>query len=369
MSTEPRELPSGKWQGIARHPSGRRATKTFALKRQAAKWAADTEAEWRRVGFRDPRAGRVTMTEWHARYRAGRIAERTTLAREEQVWRLHVEPAWASWPLDTITRMEVQSWAARMLAADVGVRTVHQAVGLLSALVQAALDEDPPLLAGRNPCRGVAAALPPATQRPPTWYTVEQVEAILRQLGEPYRTLVDFACTTGLRFGELAGLQSQHLDLPRQIVHVHSVLERDGTLREYPKSRMSRRAVPVPPHLAERMRTLEAAGGHVFRRPDGEPLEYYRTRSAWERAIAAAGVPAYSWHATRHTAASWLVQAGVDLYRVQAILGHESHVTTRRYAHLAPDAHDVVIEVWKSLRARSAHEGMEPSASVVRLRE
>jgi integrase len=41
----------------------------------------------------------------------------------------------------------------------------------------------------------------------------------------------------------------------------------------------------------------------------------------------------------RHTAASWLVQDGVPLYDVQALLGHESFATTQRYSYLAPDAH------------------------------
>jgi site-specific recombinase XerD len=46
----------------------------------------------------------------------------------------------------------------------------------------------------------------------------------------------------------------------------------------------------------------------------------------------------------RHTAASWLVQDGVPLLDVQALLGHEDYAATQRYAHLAPDAHGKVIE-------------------------
>jgi integrase len=48
------------------------------------------------------------------------------------------------------------------------------------------------------------------------------------------------------------------------------------------------------------------------------------------------GVPEASFHALRHTAASWLVQKGADLYAVGQILGHKTPRMTQRYAHLSP---------------------------------
>jgi site-specific recombinase XerD len=69
----------------------------------------------------------------------------------------------------------------------------------------------------------------------------------------------------------------------------------------------------------------------------------------------------------RHTAASWLVQDGVPLYDVQALLGHESFATTQRYAHLAPDAHGKVLESWARRQDASVtHErkGSRPHEAV-----
>ncbi|MFE0151804.1 tyrosine-type recombinase/integrase [Nonomuraea sp. NPDC059007] len=68
--------------------------------------------------------------------------------------------------------------------------------------------------------------------------------------------------------------------------------------------------------------------------------------------VAAHRIPRWSPHVMRHTAASWLVQAGVSLYQVQVLLGHEDPRTTQRYVHLAPGAHDAVRGAWA---ARNDH--------------
>ncbi len=361
-----REQASGRVQGVAKHPSGKRVTKVFRLKGQALKWATDQEAAWRTGNRRDPRAGRITVAEWHARWWTARIAAPSTLRLNETHWRLRVGPTWGSWPMETVTRLEVAGWAKAMIAEGVGLRTAEQSVGLLSLLFAAALDEDPPLIAGLNPCRGVVAALPEAPQRPPTYFTREQAAALLAVLDEPWRTIVDLDLHTGLRWGELGGLLVRNVDILHGLVHVQFVNDR-GTLREYPKSKRSRRAVPIPPHLLVPMaRAMSGRGPDdaVFVGAGGGLLDYDRSRTVWDRAIAAARtcgrpgcpdaahhVPAWTPHSMRHTAASWLVMAGVDLYRVQALLGHESYVTTMRYSHLAPDAHEAVREVWKTLGA------------------
>jgi len=64
---------------------------------------------------------------------------------------------------------------------------------------------------------------------------------------------------------------------------------------------------------------------------DAQKLSVY-TR----RLFAALGIADASFHSLRHTAASWLVMQGVDLYAVGQLLGHRTPRMTQRYAHLSP---------------------------------
>lgn len=75
-----------------------------------------------------------------------------------------------------------------------------------------------------------------------------------------------------------------------------------------------------------------AAGDAVFAGVDPDRLTVY-TKRVFKRL----GIPDASFHTLRHTAASWLVMEGVDLYAVGRILGHKTPRMTQRYAHLSPD--------------------------------
>jgi site-specific recombinase XerD len=78
----------------------------------------------------------------------------------------------------------------------------------------------------------------------------------------------------------------------------------------------------------------------VFTNGAGKPLSRHRwPRTAFRPAVASAlGRTDVRVHDLRHSYASWLVQAGVGLYQVSALLGHADPATTARYAHLQPDA-------------------------------
>jgi integrase len=75
--------------------------------------------------------------------------------------------------------------------------------------------------------------------------------------------------------------------------------------------------------------------GSVFCTPQGTPCRNFHT--AFERAVRKAGIVDFTFHDLRHTFASRLVMAGVDLPTVQALLGHKTIAMTLRYTHLSSD--------------------------------
>lgn len=139
-------------------------------------------------------------------------------------------------------------------------------------------------------------------------------------------------------------------------------------LRQHPKSAKSHRAVPVPAHILEGMSVLMTGRSRdslVFTAPEGGPVSdgQFRNR-VWYPAVEAAGIRRFPPPIMRHTAASWLVQDGVSLYDVQALLGHEDYATRQRYAHPAPGAHGKVRESWaRRSDAPVTHDAKEDRSS------
>ncbi|WP_116949216.1 tyrosine-type recombinase/integrase [Jiangella endophytica] len=376
-----RKLPSGKWQATVRMPNGKKVTSTDPLKSVARKWATELEAQYNRGEVRDPRVGEIRVEEWHDRVSAARVLD-TPTKKNASLWRTHCEDRWGTWPMNAVTRMEAQEWVndlvetrrARHKGRDVSIddddvptlsaATVRDIVFLMGGLYKAAMKEHPPIVL-TNPFADLE--LPKRSAWAIEFYERDEAGALYDAFTDvAHRTLVELGMDVGLRPGEIYGLHGHRVDWIRGKIHVTHVMTRDG-LREYPKSMMSRRTVPVPPGTLERMSTLMVGRPRtalVFTAPAGGPIDDgdFRNR-IWYPAVEASGIRRFPPRIMRHTAASWLVQDGVPLYDVQALLGHEDYATTQRYAHLQPDAHSRVAESWARRSgapgARGAHEQQE----------
>jgi integrase len=365
-----RKQPSGSYQGIAVHRAGRRQTRVFPRRRQALAWAEELEATWRRDGSFDPRAGDKPCSEWIEVWLAARRVDPVTADKDASQLRRHVRPKWDSWPLASVRKLDVAAWAKDMEREGVGAHTIQAVLALFSSIMRAAVEEG---LLTTNPCTRVPAPRPPV--KPPFFWTRPESALILAELEEPWRTACDLDMHVGLRLGELLGLRVDAVDWARAQIHVVGVMTRKGW-RRYPKSACSQRTVPIPDHVLDRLAPLvigRPGETFVFPGRGGKPMgdSNFRHR-IWAPALELAGrcsahrrvpgdvegcefcvpVPAGVPHDMRHTSASWLAMDGVDLHRIQRLLGHESLRTTQRYAHLSPDAHDRIRESWRRTQDR-----------------
>ena len=129
------------------------------------------------------------------------------------------------------------------------------------------------------------------------------------------------AAFTGMRRGELLALRWLDVDLPNRRLYLRET--KNGSLRVLVLNEL---AVQVLASLPQ-----EGPSDAVLTGVDPQRLTVY-TR----RLFAKLGIHDASFHSLRHTAASWLVMKGVDLYAVGKLLGHKTPRMTQRYAHLSP---------------------------------
>jgi integrase len=89
--------------------------------------------------------------------------------------------------------------------------------------------------------------------------------------------------------------------------------------------------------------------------PDGSPMSPDSLSKAWQSAAAALGLPRVTFHALRHTHASALIAAGLDVVKISRRLGHaDPTVTLRTYAHLFDKADTTAASaIEAALRTRS----------------
>jgi integrase len=143
----------------------------------------------------------------------------------------------------------------------------------------------------------------------------------------PYlATIVLLAVHTGMRKGEILGLEWERVDLSSSRLTL--LQTKNGKPRGVPINRAVYEAlIALAPQAVQRT-------GLLFRRGNG--VAWGQIRRAFESAVTTAGLTGFRFHDLRHTAASHLVMSGASLQEVKELLGHADLSMTLRYAHLSP---------------------------------
>jgi integrase len=246
----------------------------------------------------------------------------------------------AELPLAAITPRDVRDWLADQVKTGAAKQTIANALNLLRVCLEKACEQGK---LERNPALGVKVPRIASTKEKWTWLRKVELDKLLAPDSEE-RDVYTVAVYTGLRAGELFGLEWRDVDLAHGVASIRHSWQ--GT----PTKRGEARRVSLLEPAVEALRRQQARSGkrrNVFPARDGEA----RTENQMPdlgAALRAVGVTRHvRFHDLRHTCASHLIQGtwapqlvarSLRLEEVQIWLGHTSPATTARYAHLCPEA-------------------------------
>ena len=181
-------------------------------------------------------------------------------------------------------------------------------------------------------------------------WTVEEQKKFLEYVESEsffYYTLFLLALTSGMRKGEILGLQWGDVDIKQGIVSVKRTAvwaQRNFYLKDMPKTESSIRTIQVPEKTSKTLKRWQLACpantlNLVFSSPKTNGILYPNSLDkAFHKMVRNAGVPTITFHGLRHTFATTLLANNVNPKIVQEMLGHATIKTTMdTYSHVLPN--------------------------------
>lgn len=312
--------------------------------------------------------------EWFAKYKAPMLKDGGSPSYKRKFLNYYGTRI-GSKPLADIRQIHVQTAIADMLKEGRTSRSVREATGILQSCVEAAIANGLMFL---NPVLGVM--IPKCEKVERRVLTVEEQEIFLGYLKATkswYEEMYKFMLLTGMRIGEVGGVQWEDVDFTSRFIYVKRSLTyqyEDGKkiMRlTSPKTENSVRKIPFfaetrevlekqfekvkrkREDLGKRWRQPEEYGNLVFLTSMGSPIGRYSIESDMRyvtqqindmlktEALYSGGIPKnferVHPHALRHTFATRCFEKGMTPRAVQEIMGHANYNTTVSYTHVLDD--------------------------------
>jgi integrase len=290
----------------------RSAPHTFERKSEASRWLSFKDAEINQGEWIAPELAKKKFSEYAGEWMRDRVLKVRTEELYRGLLRNHLLPTFGDLGMGDIDEGAVRRWRKERLEAGMKAKrpfrpvTVAKAYRLLHSIFTTAVEED--RIVRRNPCRIEGAGKEESEER--EIISLPVVFAIAKTVPVRYRAVVLLATFADLRWGELAGLRRENIDLDAceiRIVETLAELDKGGLLPETPKSRAGKRTVAFPAELVPELRWhLERFAepgkrGVVFVGPKGGRLRRSNFRKIWNKARASVGLPDLHFHDLRHT--------------------------------------------------------------------
>ena len=312
---------------------------------------------------------------------AKRKVKSKTFEGYRAILKVHVRPIIGEKPLGKVTTLDVQQVYNKMTDAKASPRTVQYTAMILKQALEKAVVWKMLVF---NPCAG--AELPRQIRREMKVFSPDQARKFLTvaKMVPQWGPLFSVALTTGMRPSEYLALKWSDIDLDRRTINVQRSIEvkSDGTWKFSDlKTAKSRRTIRLHTDVAEALKEHRARQERrkvqaladpelVFSTRNGTPHGRNNVKRAFRWLIAKVKLPVIRLYDLRHTAATLSLAAGVDLKRIQEMLGHSNAaLTLNTYSHVLPGGQaEASDKVEALLRGEVWHTGGTQAPSVTSTR-
>lgn len=305
----------------------RRSAKT-TVRRVAEKFERDLREDFARID----RGGKPRRTFGELMVRFGEDRLPSLKESSAQRYRVSAKPLLAHFRdlyLDEINKAKLAEFIRRRRRDGVTSATIRRDLACLSSAFSHAVHAD---WLDQNIVKAIDKRELKEAQPRVRWARQVEYKKILATVNSPrQRSIIIILAETGMRLGELLNLQRADMDLGRKEVHLTET--KTGAPRVVPLSREAAAQLTAQP---QRLRCP-----YVFFTSSGKPPTVNGISTALRRVFKRAEIKDFRPHDLRHTFATWYLQRGGRLERLQQILGHRRIEQTMKYAHVATqDLHD-----------------------------
>ncbi len=231
--------------------------------------------------------------------------------------------------IEQITTHHIEQFKAHTLKQDISRKTVNNRLAVLGKCVRTAYEW---LEIEKMPPKIVLLKCPPPQIN---YLSPDECALLLSSAEGVIRDMILLALNTGMRQGELRGLQWSSINWENRTIGVrHSLNDRAKRL-ESPKSNRERH-IPIGTEVYGMLYRRKKNTGYVFTDANGKPFDSQQLIRRLDEVRGKAGLRKFTWHSLRHTFATLVADKGGALHALQALLGHSTIAMTMRYAHAAP---------------------------------
>lgn len=290
------------------------------------------------------------MTAWLDRCERERVKPRT-YSRYKGLIVQHILPELGDTQIDDLGRRQISEFLTahqadgNLRGEALSATSTNLMLTVLNAAFTYACDME---LLSANPCDRIRRVPgPPSRVEAFTREEQRRLEEAIAVSEDRRLFGIRLCLYTGLRIGELLGLEWQDVDMEKGILHIGKTVYREKNAEgewqlfvDRPKTAASERMVPLPGYLAEDLRIYRrgARSEFVIENKKAERMSIRSYQYLFERLTEKAGVRKLNFHALRHTFATRALECGMDIKTLSELMGHKNAtITLNRYVHSMMD--------------------------------